>query len=59
MFYDSKLAAAYGFVPGKEQVAAVKQKGYNVAVIRRNSLPDYIADDPEIRKINCGLNLNN
>ncbi len=49
MFYTDY--PAYWFIPDKDQVAAVKNKGYKIAILDFGDLPDYILADKTITKI--------
>lgn len=49
MFYTDYIA--YDFVPTEEQIEKVKSKAYNIAVIEKDTLPNYILNDLSILKI--------
>jgi len=42
---------AYSLIPSPDQVAAIKKKGYKIAILDFDDLPDYIKADKEIIKI--------
>jgi 4-amino-4-deoxy-L-arabinose transferase len=44
-------AIAYNFIPTKEQIRIAKKKGYSIAIVDNDLLPDYLAIDNTISKI--------
>lgn len=50
MFFND-IAAAYANVPSRRQIQALKEQGYQLAVLDNDKLPQYILNDQEIEKI--------
>lgn len=49
MFYNDCIA--YNRIPTEQEIAAIKQEGYNVLIFDDGKLPKYILDDPAIRRL--------
>jgi 4-amino-4-deoxy-L-arabinose transferase-like glycosyltransferase len=49
MFYTNYVA--YDFIPSEQQIREVRSKSRKIAIVDTGNLPDYIPNDPEIKRL--------